>query len=61
MAEPVDRGQDPWIDPVTGNPGDEDLRAWIMSMDGTRYEPIVADMNHPATITTGTMSGKAAA
>lgn len=37
-------GQGPWIDPVTGARGDEDLRAWIMSTDGTRYDPIMPDI-----------------
>lgn len=37
-------GQGPWIDPATGERGDEDLRAWIMSVDGTRYDPIMPDI-----------------
>ena len=37
-------GQGPWTDPITGQRGDEDLRAWIMSTDGARYEAIMPDI-----------------
>jgi hypothetical protein len=39
-------GQGPWIDPTTGQRGDEDLRAWIMNVEGTRYDALMPDIYH---------------
>jgi hypothetical protein len=39
-------GQGPWEDPTTGERGDEDLRAWIMNVDNTRYDALMPDIYH---------------
>ncbi len=38
--------QDHWRDPISGERGDYDLRVWLMSLDGERFEPAEATAFH---------------